>query len=122
MPSTIQNFFATIDPISPPSEMHGTGCIRGGGAGYCPRVCPQSVVSFSAIVLRPKNPICLMRPGPAQSVRDRSRRRRCLQDEMMTNSEDRPPPAVGAYWINEGDYPALLEIFADGNTLPRTWK
>jgi hypothetical protein len=41
---------------------------------------------------------------------------------MMTNSEDRPPPAVGAYWINEGDYPALLEIFADGNTLPRTWK
>jgi len=41
---------------------------------------------------------------------------------MMTNSEDRPPPAVGAYWINEGDYPALLRIFVDGNTLPRTWK
>ena len=39
----------------------------------------------------------------------------------MTNSEDRPPPAVGAYWINEGDYPALLEIFPDGNTMPRTW-
>ena len=40
----------------------------------------------------------------------------------MTNLEDRPPPAVGAYWINEGDYPALLEIFGDGNKLPRTWK
>jgi hypothetical protein len=26
----------------------------------------------------------------------------------MTNLEDSPPPpAVGAYWINEGDYPAL---------------
>jgi hypothetical protein len=71
MPSTIQNFFATIDPISPPSEMHRIGCIRGGGAGYCPRVCPQSVVNFSAIVLRPDDPICLMRPGLAQSVRDR---------------------------------------------------
>jgi hypothetical protein len=41
---------------------------------------------------------------------------------MMTNPEDTPPPAVGAYWINEGDYPALLRIFVDGSTLPRTWK
>ena len=40
----------------------------------------------------------------------------------MTNIEDRPPPAVGAYWINEGDYPALLNIFADSNRMPRTWK
>ena len=40
----------------------------------------------------------------------------------MTDLEDRPPPAVGAYWINEEDYPALLKILADGNTLPRTWK
>jgi hypothetical protein len=40
----------------------------------------------------------------------------------MTRSEDRPPPAVGAFWINEGDYPAFLEIFTDGNKLPRTWK
>ena len=39
----------------------------------------------------------------------------------MTNSEDRPPPAVGAYWINEEDYPALLRIFADGDRMPRTW-
>jgi hypothetical protein len=38
------------------------------------------------------------------------------------NQEDRPPPAVGAYWINEKDYPALLEIFADGNKMPRHWK
>ena len=40
----------------------------------------------------------------------------------MTNSEDRPPPAVGAYWINEEDYPALLRIFTDGNRMPRTWE
>ena len=40
----------------------------------------------------------------------------------MTNLEDRPPPAVGAYWINEEDYPALLKIFADGNKMPRTWR
>ena len=39
----------------------------------------------------------------------------------MTNLEDRQPPAVGAYWINEEDYPALLRIFADGDRMPRTW-
>ena len=38
----------------------------------------------------------------------------------MTKFEDRPPPAVGAYWIKEEDYPALLEIFDDGNKMPRT--
>jgi len=31
----------------------------------------------------------------------------------MTNPEDRPPPAVGAYWINEEDYPALLRMFTE---------
>jgi hypothetical protein len=40
----------------------------------------------------------------------------------MIEPEDRPPPAVGAYWIEEEDYPALLKIFADGNAMPRTWK
>jgi hypothetical protein len=40
----------------------------------------------------------------------------------MTNSEEKPPPVVGAYWIDEKDYPALLRIFADGNRMPRTWK
>jgi hypothetical protein len=40
----------------------------------------------------------------------------------MTNLEDRPPPAVGAYWINEEDYPELLRRFTDRNTMPRTWK
>ena len=39
----------------------------------------------------------------------------------MTNLEHRPPP-VGAYWIKEQDYPALLKIFDDGNKMPRTWK
>ena len=40
----------------------------------------------------------------------------------MTDLEGRRPPPVGAYWINEEDYPALLRIFADGNTMPRTWR
>ena len=40
----------------------------------------------------------------------------------MTNQDDRPPPAVGVYWIDEGDYPALLAIFADGHKMPRIWK
>lgn len=40
----------------------------------------------------------------------------------MTKPEDRPPPAVGAYWIKEGDYTTLLKIFTDGNRMPRTWK
>jgi hypothetical protein len=40
----------------------------------------------------------------------------------MTNTEGALPPAVGVYWINEGDYPALLRIFDDGNKMPRTWK
>ena len=40
----------------------------------------------------------------------------------MTTSEERPPPAVGAYWIKEEDYPDLLRIFTDGNKMPRTWK
>jgi hypothetical protein len=39
----------------------------------------------------------------------------------MANSEDSPPP-VGAYWIREEDYPALLEIFEDGSKMPPTWQ
>ena len=39
----------------------------------------------------------------------------------MTNSEDKPPPAVGAYWIKEEHYPALLRLFDDGD-LPPSWK
>ena len=39
----------------------------------------------------------------------------------MTHAEDRPPPAVGVYWIKEDDYPSLLKIFDDGHKLPRTW-
>ncbi|MGO9360827.1 MAG: hypothetical protein ACLP1D_24660 [Xanthobacteraceae bacterium] len=39
----------------------------------------------------------------------------------MTNVEDRPPPPVGAYWIREQDYPALLQIFEDGARMPPTW-
>jgi hypothetical protein len=40
----------------------------------------------------------------------------------MTNLDDRLPPAVGAYWIKEDDYPALLKIFTDGNKMPRSWQ
>ena len=40
----------------------------------------------------------------------------------MIPSEEKPLPAIGAYWIDEADYPALLKVFDDGNTLPRTWK
>ena len=29
---------------------------------------------------------------------------------------------MGAYWINEEDYPALLKLFDDGHRMPRTWK
>ena len=40
---------------------------------------------------------------------------------MMT-LEDRPPPAIGVYWIKEDDYPASLRMYADGNKMPRTWQ
>ncbi len=40
----------------------------------------------------------------------------------MTGSDEKPLPAVGAYWIEETDYAATLKIFDDGNVLPRTWK
>ncbi|MSO68608.1 MAG: hypothetical protein EXR03_05890 [Pseudolabrys sp.] len=39
----------------------------------------------------------------------------------MTHTDDKPLPAVGAYWIEEADYPAMLRISDDGNTMPRTW-
>jgi hypothetical protein len=39
----------------------------------------------------------------------------------MNDLEDRPP-AVGAYWIKEEDYPALLNIFPDSSKMPRTWE
>jgi hypothetical protein len=40
----------------------------------------------------------------------------------MSDFEGRPPPAVGAYWIKEEDYPALLKISDDGDKMPWTWK
>jgi hypothetical protein len=40
----------------------------------------------------------------------------------MTNSEDKPLPAVGAYWIKEEDYPALRQLFDDGDKMPPSWK
>lgn len=40
----------------------------------------------------------------------------------MLEAEEKPLPAVGAFWIDEADYSAALRIFDDGNKLPRTWK
>ena len=40
----------------------------------------------------------------------------------MTNNEDTRPPAVGVYWINEEDYPAVRNMFDDGNKMPGTWR
>ena len=39
----------------------------------------------------------------------------------MADFEDKPPPPVGAYWIREEDYPALLKIFDDGDRMPPDW-
>jgi hypothetical protein len=47
---------------------------------------------------------------------------RNLRMNHMTNFEDQPPPAVGAYWIKEEEYSALMKVFDDGVTMPRTWK
>ena len=40
----------------------------------------------------------------------------------MTSSEDNLPPAVGAYWIKEEDYPALVQLLDDGDKMPPSWK
>jgi len=40
----------------------------------------------------------------------------------MTKPDDKPLRAMGAYWLEEADYPAALEIFEDGASLPRTWR
>jgi len=39
----------------------------------------------------------------------------------MPHSDEKPLPAVGAYWIEEADYPAVRAMFEDGATLPLTW-
>jgi hypothetical protein len=39
----------------------------------------------------------------------------------MTNSDDKPLPGVGVYWIDEPDYAAVVELFDDGGTMPPTW-
>ena len=39
----------------------------------------------------------------------------------MTSPDEKPLRAIGAYWIDETDYPAALRAFDDGDSLPRTW-
>jgi hypothetical protein len=52
----------------------------------------------------------------------RSRHSHLLRKIDVTYTEDRSPPAVGAYWIKEEDYAALLSIFPDANKMPPSWK
>ena len=40
----------------------------------------------------------------------------------MIDSDEKPLPAVGAYWLEEADYPAAKQLFDDRDTLPSTWK
>ena len=40
----------------------------------------------------------------------------------MIDSDETPLPAVGAYWLEEADYPTAKQVFEDGGTLPPTWK
>ena len=40
----------------------------------------------------------------------------------MTSPDDKPLPAVGAYWIEEADYLSVLRISDDGNIMPRSWR
>ena len=37
-------------------------------------------------------------------------------------SDDKPLPAVGAYWIREEDYPAVRAMSTDGHKMPRGYK
>lgn len=39
----------------------------------------------------------------------------------MTHNDDKPPPAVGAYWIREEDYPAVRAMFTDGHKMPEAY-
>ena len=39
----------------------------------------------------------------------------------MPHPDDKPLPAKGVYWIDEADYPKLLKIFDDADTLPPAW-
>jgi hypothetical protein len=39
----------------------------------------------------------------------------------MPPPDDKPLPAVGVLWIEEADYPAVLKILDDGDTMPRNW-
>jgi hypothetical protein len=34
----------------------------------------------------------------------------------MPNSSDKPLPAVGVYWIEQADHPAVVSLFDDGTT------
>ncbi len=39
----------------------------------------------------------------------------------MAPQEENPLPPVGAFWIREDEYSAVLNILEDGEKLPATW-
>jgi hypothetical protein len=45
-------------------------------------------------------------------------------DTLMRNNQLMGSPLhdVGVTWFREEDYPALLQVFEDGDMMPRTWK
>jgi len=40
----------------------------------------------------------------------------------MIESDEKPLPVIGAFWLDETDYPAAIRLFDDGHKLPRTWQ
>jgi hypothetical protein len=40
----------------------------------------------------------------------------------MSQPDDKPLPAVGVFWFDEADYPALLKLFDDSDTFPPAWQ
>ena len=40
----------------------------------------------------------------------------------MPPADEKPLRAVGVFWIEEADYPAVLKIFDDGAAMPPTWQ
>jgi hypothetical protein len=40
---------------------------------------------------------------------------------IMSNHNDKPLPAVGAYWIREEDYPAVRAMLTDGHKMPQEY-
>jgi len=40
----------------------------------------------------------------------------------MIDPDEKTLPVIGAFWLDEADYPAAIRLFEDGHKLPRTWQ